>query len=72
MLYVFFLFFIFFSYKLFFYFRRLNAEAYTGRVQLAAGPCPLWPSASGAADFGYIHEAEGRNKNLFFLVQALV
>ena len=72
MLYVFFIFLFFFSYKLFFFSRRLNTEAYTGRVQLAVGSRPLWPSANGADNFGYIHEAEGRNKNLFFLVQALV
>ncbi len=64
--------FYFFFLQTIFFPRRLNAEAYTGRVQLAVGSRPLWPSANGADNFGYIHEAEGRNKNLFFLVQALV
>ena len=55
--------------------RRLQSKAQSNcslAASLAERIVARASLAPGAAKFGYIHEAEGGNKNLLFLIQSLV
>ena len=62
---------IFFFFTIFLFFSLFSKYDLTSASGLPSASAPFVTGARMAGVFGYIHEAEGRNKNLFFLIQAL-